>query len=221
MLCDASPLCIGSVTTRDVHACCHSMVAMYCCKHDIQLCIWNGVATCQRCFLIVQFLRFYDNWVARDAEGTIFRRSYNNVASDAYGTQRMHQGMAFPVTCCWNGLAVFDAAPLQESGLQFRCVVMPLCCAVCAVVCYSLMGLMLQCNGVLCCTVMCCAVLCFAVPRDVLVCSAVLYCALLCIAAPCDALVCCAVLCCAALCCEMLIVSCHTALCCDMSCCGL
>lgn len=66
------------------------------------------------------FLRFYDNWVARDAEGTIFSRAFDNVARDAYGTCRMHQGLAFPVTCCWNGLAVFDAAPLRQSGLMFR-----------------------------------------------------------------------------------------------------
>ena len=66
------------------------------------------------------FLRFYDNWVARDAEGTIFKRGFNDGPRDAYGTHRMQQGLAFPVTCCWNGMAVFDAAPLQESGLQFR-----------------------------------------------------------------------------------------------------
>lgn len=77
--------------------------------------------------MIVQpvFLRFYDNWVARDSEGTIFRRGFNDVVRDAYGTHRMHQGLAFPVTCCWNGLAVFDAAPLQEGDLQFRCVDLP------------------------------------------------------------------------------------------------
>ncbi|DBA84575.1 TPA: hypothetical protein ACH3X2_006155 [Trebouxia sp. C0005] len=66
------------------------------------------------------FLRFYDNWVARDAEGTIFSRAFGNPVGDAYGTHRMHQGLAFPVTCCWNGLAVFDAAPIQQSGLMFR-----------------------------------------------------------------------------------------------------
>ncbi len=66
------------------------------------------------------FLRFYDNWVARDAEGTIFSRAFDNPVGDAYGTHRMHQGLAFPVTCCWNGLAVFDAAPIQQSGLMFR-----------------------------------------------------------------------------------------------------
>ncbi|KAL0019036.1 hypothetical protein WJX77_006792 [Trebouxia sp. C0004] len=66
------------------------------------------------------FLRFYDTWVARDAEGSIFSRAFNNPVGDAYGTHRMHQGLAFPVTCCWNGLAVFDAAPIQQSGLMFR-----------------------------------------------------------------------------------------------------
>lgn len=66
------------------------------------------------------FLRFYDSWVARDAEGTIFSRAFDHVARDWYGTHRMHQGLAFPVACCWNGLAVFDAAPIQQSGLRFR-----------------------------------------------------------------------------------------------------
>ena len=91
-------------------------------------------------------LRFYDNWVARDAEGTIFRRGFDHVARDAYGNHRMQQGLAFPVTCCWNGLAVFDAAPLQQAKVQFRYAVQ--CCAVqrCAVLCYA----------VLCCAVLCC-----------------------------------------------------------------
>ena len=66
------------------------------------------------------FLRFYDNWVARDAEGTIFSRAFDNPVGDAYGRHRMHQGLAFPVTCCWNGLAVFDAAPMQQADLMFR-----------------------------------------------------------------------------------------------------
>ncbi len=65
-------------------------------------------------------LRFYDNWVARDAEGTIFSRAFDKPVGDAYGMHRMRQGLAFPVTCCWNGLAVFDAAPIQQSGLMFR-----------------------------------------------------------------------------------------------------
>ena len=66
------------------------------------------------------YLKFYDTWVARDAEGTIFGRDPDTIVSDPYGAQRYKKGLAFPVTCCWNGLAVFDAEPLQQSGLMFR-----------------------------------------------------------------------------------------------------
>ena len=39
--------------------------------------------------------------------------------SDPYSKERASAGLPFPVQCCWNGLAVFDAAPLQQ-GLRFR-----------------------------------------------------------------------------------------------------
>ena len=68
------------------------------------------------------FLRFYDTWVARDSEGAMFSRAFGSEVTDAYGTHSMLQGLAFPVTCCWNGLAVFDAQALYQSGLKFRCV---------------------------------------------------------------------------------------------------
>ena len=67
-----------------------------------------------------QFLHFYDTWVARDSEGTIFGSSPNTLVGDPYSMQRYQQGLAFPVTCCWNGLAVFDAKPLQQGYLFFK-----------------------------------------------------------------------------------------------------
>ena len=41
------------------------------------------------------------------------------LVSDTYSQQREREGLPYPVHCCWNGLAVFDAAPLQQ-GLHFR-----------------------------------------------------------------------------------------------------
>lgn len=37
----------------------------------------------------------------------------------AAGAARLAAGLPTPVACCWNGLAVLDAAPLRE-GLRMR-----------------------------------------------------------------------------------------------------
>lgn len=63
----------------------------------------------------------YDIWVARDSEGRRFGETAPYVRTgNAYVQQRAAAGSAFPVSCCWNGIVVVDAAPFL-SGLRFRC----------------------------------------------------------------------------------------------------
>lgn len=67
-----------------------------------------------------QPLQVYDIWVARDAAGSRLGERAPYVRTDnAYVQQRAAEGAAFPVSCCWNGLVVVDAAPFL-SGLRFR-----------------------------------------------------------------------------------------------------
>lgn len=40
----------------------------------------------------------------------------------AYSVLRLSRGLPIPIKCCWNGLAVFDARPVQYGGIRFRCV---------------------------------------------------------------------------------------------------
>ena len=38
---------------------------------------------------------------------------------EPFAEQRIWQGLPFPVSCCWNGMAVLSAAPFQN-GTRFR-----------------------------------------------------------------------------------------------------
>ena len=40
----------------------------------------------------------------------------------AYSVLRLSRGLPIHIKCCWNGLAVFDARPVQYGGIRFRCV---------------------------------------------------------------------------------------------------
>ncbi len=74
-------------------------------------------------------LTFYDLWVARDEEGQRFQwgppfvRHVRGQARAGDGERRkeVEYEDAFPVFCCWNGLAVLDAKPFYR-GLRFRSV---------------------------------------------------------------------------------------------------
>ena len=46
----------------------------------------------------------------------------------AYSVLRLSRGLPIPVKCCWNGLAIFDAEPVQYGGIRFRCVRGGRCC---------------------------------------------------------------------------------------------
>ena len=59
--------------------------------------------------------------VARDAEG-IAMANLAPYVNHAYSVLRLSRGLPIPVKCCWNGLAIFDAEPVQYGGIRFRCV---------------------------------------------------------------------------------------------------
>ena len=64
-------------------------------------------------------LQLYDTWVTRDAAGGHALKLPPYLAEPAGGA-RLAAGLPAPVACCWNGLAVLDAAPLR-GGLRMRC----------------------------------------------------------------------------------------------------
>ncbi|KAL6764617.1 cryptococcal mannosyltransferase 1-domain-containing protein [Haematococcus lacustris] len=55
---------------------------------------------------------FYDIWVAHDISGRRFDKGGRLLQHNA-SAERFAAGMPFPVQCCWNGLAVINAAPFQ------------------------------------------------------------------------------------------------------------
>ncbi len=61
---------------------------------------------------------FYDCWVARDAGGLPFANNRPFVAHQ-YSRLRLEAGQPFPVSCCWNGMALINAAPFRK-GIRFR-----------------------------------------------------------------------------------------------------
>ncbi len=64
-------------------------------------------------------LIFYDSWVSRDIAGIPFANSRPFVLHQ-YSLARLQKGLPFPVSCCWNGMAVFNGTFFQQ-GYQFRC----------------------------------------------------------------------------------------------------
>lgn len=65
-------------------------------------------------------LGFYDIWVARDTNGSLFLKDPPYVSERA-ALQHISQGLPFPVRCCWNGLVVLNAAPFLQHGMRLRC----------------------------------------------------------------------------------------------------
>ena len=113
---------------------------VYFCAYEIlRLLLYNADLACGLDFFLEPFpdlhpdtaavrkeLTFYDLWVARDEEGQRFQWAQPFVKhvrgqsrQDAEGDAEYEE--AFPVFCCWNGLAVLDAAPFYR-GLRFRSV---------------------------------------------------------------------------------------------------
>ncbi|KAL6053415.1 Cryptococcal mannosyltransferase 1-domain-containing protein [Balamuthia mandrillaris] len=63
---------------------------------------------------------FYDSWVSRDIAGNPFiPTDFTLDVEDPISNQRLHQGKAFPVFCCWNGIAAIKAEWFYR-GIRFR-----------------------------------------------------------------------------------------------------
>ena len=86
-----------------------------------RMCIWQATDICS----CVQYkhrkhdhLIFYDSWVSRDLAGIPFANSRPFVLHQ-YSLARLQKGLPFPVSCCWNGMAVLNGTFFQQ-GYQFR-----------------------------------------------------------------------------------------------------
>lgn len=62
---------------------------------------------------------FYDRWVTRDVEGRLMSRWYP-YARHADSQALLRAGLPFPVSTCWNGIAMMDAKPFTVHGVTFH-----------------------------------------------------------------------------------------------------
>ena len=59
---------------------------------------------------------FYDNWVARDINGTALENTpFEDVFHDMDSSVRVQHHLPVKVQSCWNGIAVLDPAPLYAA----------------------------------------------------------------------------------------------------------
>ncbi|KAH6877430.1 capsular associated protein [Coprinopsis sp. MPI-PUGE-AT-0042] len=100
------------------------------CVDDLLELIWqsrrnNAGITCAADYMYheeIQSPVFYDNWVARDINGTAlenapFERIFHHTPSSA----RFQKHLPVQVQSCWNGIAVLDPAPFYSpSPVRFR-----------------------------------------------------------------------------------------------------
>lgn len=65
---------------------------------------------------------FYDNWVARDINGTALDNApFEQVFHHPESSYRFQRHLPLQVQSCWNGVAVLDPAPLYElKPVKFR-----------------------------------------------------------------------------------------------------
>jgi hypothetical protein len=65
---------------------------------------------------------FYDNWVARDINGTALENApFEAIFHDGPSSLRFQQHLPVQVQSCWNGIAVLDPAPFyQPKRVRFR-----------------------------------------------------------------------------------------------------
>lgn len=55
---------------------------------------------------------FYDNWVARDINGTALENApFESIFHDPDSSERFQQHLPIQVQSCWNGVAILDPAP--------------------------------------------------------------------------------------------------------------
>lgn len=65
---------------------------------------------------------FYDNWVARDINGTALENApFEAIFHEGSSSMRFLQHLPVQVQSCWNGIAVLDPAPFyQPKRVRFR-----------------------------------------------------------------------------------------------------
>jgi alpha-1,3-mannosyltransferase len=65
---------------------------------------------------------FYDNWVARDMNGTALENApFEAVFRDPDSSHRFQRHLPIQVQSCWNGIAILDPAPMYaHPHVRFR-----------------------------------------------------------------------------------------------------
>jgi len=64
---------------------------------------------------------FYDNWVARDINGTALENApFERIFHHPISSSRFQRHLPVQVQSCWNGIAVLDPAPFYEKNVRFR-----------------------------------------------------------------------------------------------------
>ncbi|KZV79861.1 CAP59-like protein [Exidia glandulosa HHB12029] len=100
------------------------------CVDDVLELIWqsrrqNAGITCAADYMFHDEIGapvFYDNWVARDINGTALENApFEAVFHHSDSSQRFQHHLPIQVQSCWNGIAVLDPAPLYSPPhVKFR-----------------------------------------------------------------------------------------------------
>ncbi|TFK32722.1 glycosyltransferase family 69 protein [Crucibulum laeve] len=100
------------------------------CVDDLLELIWqsrrnNAGITCAADYMYhdeIQAPVFYDNWVARDINGTALENApFERIFHHPDSSQRFQRHLPVQVQSCWNGIAVLDPAPFYKPApVRFR-----------------------------------------------------------------------------------------------------
>lgn len=100
------------------------------CVDDVLELIWqsrrqNAGITCGADYIYHDEINqpvFYDNWVARDMNGTALENApFEQIFRDADSSHRFQRHLPIQVQSCWNGIAILDPAPLYaHPHVKFR-----------------------------------------------------------------------------------------------------
>ncbi|KAI8456717.1 family 69 glycosyltransferase [Phakopsora pachyrhizi] len=100
------------------------------CVDDLLELIWqsrrqNAGITCGADYIFHEEIAqpvFYDNWVARDINGTALENApFESIFKDPPSQHRFERHLPIQVQSCWNGIAILDPAPLYaHPRVRFR-----------------------------------------------------------------------------------------------------
>ncbi|KAG6331434.1 hypothetical protein ID866_7653 [Astraeus odoratus] len=100
------------------------------CVDDLLELIWqsrrnNAGITCATDYMYHNDLNtpvFYDNWVARDINGTALENApFESIFQDPDSSERFQRHLPIQVQSCWNGIAILDPAPFYTPPyVRFR-----------------------------------------------------------------------------------------------------